>query len=221
VASRAWSIRSPSKLQFLLRAALVLVLSISSTNAWSDDSTNAARRHFTRGQRAYNAGSYAEALGAFKQAYRRKPLPGFLFNLGQCHRKLGHDERALHYFSRYLRAGAEGPNRNKAKRLVAVLKRKQRKQRKQERHVEPEVARSADQPLVEGGPPSPARSKQERAPAQEIPMPSEVASAAAIPERGASTAGDPDGGAPRARAGVERRGPRPVAALVDLGGRWR
>jgi hypothetical protein len=170
--------------------AILLALLFSSSPGWSDDATEAARRHFKRGQRAYNAGRYADALKSFERAYRLKPLPGFLFNLGQCHRKLGHHERALEYFSRYLREGAEGPNRKKARRLVKVLK---RKQRKKERAASPSATDSVEVPrgevapplpptaaarareLAQDAPPPPGRSSEEHAPPHATPAPSEVA----------------------------------------------
>jgi tetratricopeptide (TPR) repeat protein len=31
-------------------------------------------------------------------------LPAFLFNIGQCHRKLGQHEQAIFFYSRYLKA---------------------------------------------------------------------------------------------------------------------
>ncbi len=61
-----------------------------------------ARRKFAVAQKAYNVGDFEVALTAYSEAYQLKPLPGFLFNIAQCHRQLGHYERAAFFYKRYL-----------------------------------------------------------------------------------------------------------------------
>jgi hypothetical protein len=50
----------------------------------------AAAAAFKRGKQLYASGDYAPALKAFQEGYAAYPLRGFLVNIGQCHRKLGH-----------------------------------------------------------------------------------------------------------------------------------
>src|SRR5580765_6451960 len=49
-----------------------------------------AKRNFDSGLKLYGEGSYAEALIAFEQSYRRGGRPSALKNIAQCHRNLKH-----------------------------------------------------------------------------------------------------------------------------------
>src|SRR5690348_4723538 len=59
----------------------------------------------------FNLGRFAEALTGYERAYELFQAPGLLFNLGQCHRHLGHHDRAVFFFSGYLREKPDAPNR--------------------------------------------------------------------------------------------------------------
>ncbi len=62
-----------------------------------------ARVHVEQARLAYNLGKFDEALRGYEAAYRLVPMPGLLFNLGQCHRHAGNHERAIFFFDGYLR----------------------------------------------------------------------------------------------------------------------
>ena len=68
-----------------------------------------ARTRFSEGNLAYDLGEFQKALDAYSEAYRLMPLPGFLFNIAQCHRQLGHPERAGFFYRRYLLLEKEEP----------------------------------------------------------------------------------------------------------------
>jgi tetratricopeptide (TPR) repeat protein len=72
-----------------------------STVALADD-TVAAKAAAKAGRLAFDAGDFAAALSSYEEAFRLKPVPALQFNLGQCHRQLGHTERALYFFRRFL-----------------------------------------------------------------------------------------------------------------------
>ena len=55
----------------------------------TDEAKAQARVKFSEGNAAYEQGDFREALKSFEAAYRLAPLPGFLFNVAQCHRQLG------------------------------------------------------------------------------------------------------------------------------------
>ena len=57
---------------------------------------------YRRGQEAFGAGRYEEAIDAFSAGYKIDPRPEFLLNLAQCHRALGHREQAIQYLERFL-----------------------------------------------------------------------------------------------------------------------
>jgi tetratricopeptide (TPR) repeat protein len=70
--------------------------------AHADDKATARARYETA-TRLYDVGEYEKALAEFKAAYVAKDDPAFLFNIGQCYRKLGQETEALNFFRRYLK----------------------------------------------------------------------------------------------------------------------
>jgi len=72
----------------------------------------AAKAHFEAATRLYDIHEYAKALEEYKAAYLAKPDPAFLFNVGQCYRRLGKFDQALEFYREYLKkAPADDPNR--------------------------------------------------------------------------------------------------------------
>jgi tetratricopeptide (TPR) repeat protein len=80
-----------------------------------------AKAHFKQGDAAFARGEYRDALMAYTRAYETLPLPGFLFNIGQCHRNLGAHERAIYSFKLYLRQAPEASNRKAVETLIREL----------------------------------------------------------------------------------------------------
>lgn len=115
-----------------------------------------ARRHHAEASTAYDLGRFEDALAGFSEAYRLKPLPGFLFNLGQCQRQLNNPERALFFFKRFLAQSTRPPrNADYVKSLIAQLEQTLAEQQRapQQRDVPPpapvvEPVRQADAPRV-------------------------------------------------------------------------
>jgi hypothetical protein len=70
-----------------------------------------ARAHYETATRLYELREYAKALDEYKAAYMAKPDPAFLFNIGQCHRRLGDNPSALEFYRQYLKkAPVDDPN---------------------------------------------------------------------------------------------------------------
>lgn len=67
----------------------------------------------------YNLSHFDEALRRFEQAYEVFPAPQLLFNIGQCHRELGHHERAVFFYERYLAEMPDAPNAQTVRDLLA------------------------------------------------------------------------------------------------------
>lgn len=72
-----------------------------------------------RAATAFKLAHFQEALDLYTQAYEAFPAPAFLFNLGQCHKNLGHSERALFFFQGYLRDKPDASNRRAVEVLIA------------------------------------------------------------------------------------------------------
>ena len=61
--------------------------------AEGEQNQQAAKIHFDKGETHYRLGRFEAARKEYTQAYEATPLPGFLFNIGQCHRQLGEYDR--------------------------------------------------------------------------------------------------------------------------------
>jgi len=69
----------------------------------ADPAKVAARAHFESAKRLFEVREYARALEEYKEAYLAKPDAAFLYNIAQCHRKLGQNAQALDFFQQFLR----------------------------------------------------------------------------------------------------------------------
>lgn len=81
---------------------LVLAVWLGTTLARADAVDAEAKRLALEGKKAFDTQDFETAIARYNDAYKRKPAPGLLFNLGQCYRKTGELETALSYFKRYL-----------------------------------------------------------------------------------------------------------------------
>jgi tetratricopeptide (TPR) repeat protein len=116
-----------SILRLLAAAALLAALLVGGARpaAADDQATRTARAHWERGEKLFALGRFAEALAAYEQAFEAKPLPGFLFNIGQCHRNLGDHDAAIFSFRKYLRLAPEADNRAAVLALIDELEARQ------------------------------------------------------------------------------------------------
>jgi tetratricopeptide (TPR) repeat protein len=89
-----------------------------------DPATRAARRHFERGEKLFALGKFDEALDEYQKAFDAKPIPDFLFNIGQCYRNLGDYDQAIFSFKKYLKLEPEAPNKEAVEALIADLENK-------------------------------------------------------------------------------------------------
>ena len=90
-----------------------------------DAAMRAARRHFERGEKLFALGKFDDALEEYQEAFDAKPIPDFLFNIGQCYRNLGDYDQAIFSFKKYLRLEPDAPNKDAVDKLIADLEEKQ------------------------------------------------------------------------------------------------
>jgi hypothetical protein len=81
-----------------------------SSEAWADrslarPSKQAAREHLDHGNVLYKEAKWEEAIGEYEAGAKIEPAPVFDYNLGQCHRKRGEYQAALHYYDRFVTNG--------------------------------------------------------------------------------------------------------------------
>ena len=110
---------SPSHLAAL--AVFALAVAWSPSAALAQDDAAAAKAHYETGVRHFDLSEYEPALVEFKEAYRNKPDPAFLYNIAQCHRKLGHVDEAITFYQSYLRRAPDAKNRDEVERRIAEL----------------------------------------------------------------------------------------------------
>jgi tetratricopeptide (TPR) repeat protein len=89
-----------------------------------DPAERASKRYYDRGRRLFDLQKFDEALEQFQKAYDAKPIPDFLFNIGQCQRNLGDYEAAVFSFKKFLKLDPEAPNRAKVEKLIDDLEQK-------------------------------------------------------------------------------------------------
>jgi tetratricopeptide (TPR) repeat protein len=89
-----------------MKALVIAVLSIAAHAARADSHVQPvpqkARDLAERGRALHDAGDYADAIAAFKEAYVLAPMPGLLFNLAQAYRLAGQCDDAAWMYRRYL-----------------------------------------------------------------------------------------------------------------------
>jgi tetratricopeptide (TPR) repeat protein len=83
--------------------------------------TGEAKAHSNRGTSMYNLGRFSEALAEYEAAYLAVQDPPFLFNIAQCHRKMGKNKEALESYRTYLRVAPEAPNRAEVQKRISEL----------------------------------------------------------------------------------------------------
>ena len=144
--------RSPVGLVLALVVALGVLLGAAPARA-DDADTRAARKHFQKGEKLFNLGRFDEALVEYEAAYERKPLPGFLYNIAQCHRNLGNYKQAIFGYRSYLRQVPGAANREAVLALIDELEDQQR-----------ELEAAAERERAEREPPPPPSRREPRRP---------------------------------------------------------
>lgn len=109
---------------FLLLVVCFAVAAPARSAHADDPATRAARRHFERGEKLFALGKFDEALEEYQTAFDAKPLPGFLYNIGQCYRNLGDYDQAIFSFKKYLKLEPDASNKEAVERLIEELEEK-------------------------------------------------------------------------------------------------
>ena len=101
--------------------ALALTALAARVAAADDPALRDAKHHFERGEKLYALTKFSEALAEYQQAFDAKPIPDFLFNIGQCYRNLGDYDAAIFSYQKYLKLAPDAPNRDKVEQLISDL----------------------------------------------------------------------------------------------------
>lgn len=103
-------------------ALVILIMSLAGARASADDA-KLARQHFEDGSRLYDLGKFRDAAHQYEEAYKYKPDPALLFNIGQAYRAAGDAAEAVTAYKSYLRHVPEASNRQEVEGHVEKLQR--------------------------------------------------------------------------------------------------
>lgn len=86
------------------------------------DALQRAKNHYMAGNALFKLGNYTDAVREFAAGYSLVPKPYFLYNLGQCYRKLGDPRQAREMYAKFIEQIPEADSdREAAKKIVAEL----------------------------------------------------------------------------------------------------
>jgi len=156
-----------------------------------------AKLHYDKGTIHYNLDEWPQAIAEFRAAYRVFPDPSFLYNIAQCHRRMGNLAESLSFYKNYLRERPDAPNRSDVEKRIDELQ-----------------TLLASQTKTQPPPPTVTAPPGQGRPAALAP-PTPIAAPAGSPS-GAATAGPP---APTAASKLESAAPpvQGAAASVPAG----
>lgn len=114
-----------SLIRSLFVAACVVAPLVVAPRARGDAADNAeAKRLYQSGTKHFALAEYEQAVADFKEGYRRKDDPVFLFNVAQAYRQMkGHEEDAIKFYRSYLRQAPDAANRDDVTRKIEALER--------------------------------------------------------------------------------------------------
>ena len=110
-----------------LALVLALTLALGPAVSRADPLADAkAKALYKDGMKAYDVGDFNGALTLYSEAYKLTQLPGFLFNIAQCHRQLGNFEQAAFFYGRFVdNSKPKAANVDLATQLLGEMKAKQ------------------------------------------------------------------------------------------------
>jgi tetratricopeptide (TPR) repeat protein len=105
----------------LVAASLVLPIANAQNRAPTDEQRREAKRHFDKGQLAYDLGRYTEAIAEWERSYALSREPGLLYNLGQAAQLHGDCAAAARYYMSFLRRRPNASNREQVEGLIEEM----------------------------------------------------------------------------------------------------
>jgi tetratricopeptide (TPR) repeat protein len=123
-----------------------------------------ARALFRRAEVHFNLQQFDQALELYTEAYKLKPLPGFLFNIAQCQRQLGKLREALFSYKIFLSRVPHAPNRVEVEKLIRETERQLAMGKAPPPRIAPTATRGVRTPEVRAPASAPIGSDPERPP---------------------------------------------------------
>ena len=101
----------------LLVCVLVLLTAATASAAPSAD----AKALYKSGTQHYNLAEFDQALADFKEAYRLRSDPVFLFNIAQCYRRTNQPVEAATFYRSFLREAPNAANRADVEKVLLEM----------------------------------------------------------------------------------------------------
>jgi tetratricopeptide (TPR) repeat protein len=154
----------------------LLLVAVAAGTAQAADDARLARQHFEDGSRLYDLGKFRDAAREYEEAYKYKPDPALLFNIGQAYRAAGDVGEALTAYKSYLRRMPEARNRAE---VAGHIEKLQRLVDEQRRH--PTTATTPPPPAQLAAPPAQLTPPQATPPPDSTVQPALVTATPAAP----------------------------------------
>jgi tetratricopeptide (TPR) repeat protein len=106
-----------------MRRAIVIVVAVwaFAATAFAQSKHELARAHYKSGAAYYQRGKYVDAIREFEQSYELSRKPDILYNLAQCHDKLGQRDKVVGYLRRYLKDKPKADDREQVEAWLGNL----------------------------------------------------------------------------------------------------
>jgi tetratricopeptide (TPR) repeat protein len=104
-----------------MRLGIILGVVLWASLAHAQSDVALAKGHYKTGAAYYQRGKYLEAIREFEQSYQLSRRPDILYNLAQCHDKLGDHEKVVEYLRRYLKDRPTASDQEQVKAWLANL----------------------------------------------------------------------------------------------------
>lgn len=124
----------------------IILLTLLTSIAWADEpiarpKSAAALEHLTKGSEHYKHGDLAAAAAEYEAGEAIEAAPIFDYDLGQCYRRLGDDEKAVDHYEKFLAVDSRPGDRTDAvKKFVAQMREELDAKKVAEPAPEPEPA---------------------------------------------------------------------------------
>lgn len=105
----------------LVVAALVAAVGVAHADDKSQRVPQKARELAEKGRAYHDAGDYAKAVAAFKEAYVLAPSPALLFNIAQAYRLAGNCDDAAWMYRRYIDTSPDSEHRALAEQHLSSV----------------------------------------------------------------------------------------------------
>jgi tetratricopeptide (TPR) repeat protein len=103
---------------FVLFGALVSGIVPTASAASEAAKKKRAKAEAEKATVSFKLSRFEDALHGYEKAYEIYQASGLLFNIAQCHRQLGHHEKAIFFFTGYLRDHRHAKNADQAAQLL-------------------------------------------------------------------------------------------------------